>query len=69
MDGECQSTPSSTVGVQVNVWSHIAVVVDVHERQVSFYVNGDDAGSTLHATKVAIKEDPSNGSFSLGGVS
>ena len=68
MDSECKSTPSSKVGVQENEWSHIAVVVDVHQRQVSFYVNGEDAGSTPHASKIIIKDDTSNGSFTLGGI-
>ena len=42
---ECASTPSSNSALATNVWSHIAVAVDVASKQVYFYIDGVTAGT------------------------
>jgi hypothetical protein len=41
---ECANMPSSDSGVPLDVWTHVAVTVDVAANVVAFYLNGEPAG-------------------------
>ena len=42
----CASAPTSTRRVVQNKWQHVAVVADASARRVSFFIDGEPAGTT-----------------------
>jgi hypothetical protein len=45
----CEDEYVSDVGVTLNEWNHIAVVVDLASSSIRFFVNGTSAGETSYA--------------------